>query len=133
MPTASAVVADMIDTAVGRTELTFRNLELWSDQEAAVKMRDPKEVRSRYFTRFKIKDQPGMLSKIAGIFGKNGISISSVIQHEPQSQEDPFVPLVIMTYEATAEAAQNSMQEIETLEPVQSGSLCLRVLDTPKE
>lgn len=133
MPTASAVVADMIDTAVGRTELTFRNLELWSDQEAAVKMRDPKEVRSRYFTRFKIKDQPGMLSRISGIFGKNGISISSVIQHEPQSQEDPFVPLVIMTYEASDEAAQSSMLEIEKMEPVQSGSLCLRVLDTPVE
>src|SRR5690606_15942722 len=32
MPTASAVVADMIDTAVGRTAITFRNLGLWSEQ-----------------------------------------------------------------------------------------------------
>jgi homoserine dehydrogenase len=130
MPTASAVVADMIDTAVGRTGLTFRNLELWSDQEAKVKILEPKNTVSRYFTRFMIKDQPGMLSKIAGIFGNNGMSISSVIQHEPNEEKDPFVPLVIMTYGSNAIAAQKSMKEIEQLGPVQPNSLCLRVLDT---
>ena len=130
MPTASAVVADMIDTAVGRTQLTFRNLELWSDQEAKVKILEPEKTLSRYFTRFMIKDQPGMLSKIAGIFGNNGMSISSVIQHEPNEEQDPFVPLVIMTYESNAIAAEKSMKEIEELEPVQPNSLCLRVLDT---
>ena len=36
MPTASAVVADMIDTAVGRTAITFRTLELWSNRKARV-------------------------------------------------------------------------------------------------
>ena len=35
MPTASAVVADMIDTAVGRTAITFRTLELWSNRDRA--------------------------------------------------------------------------------------------------
>ncbi|MEC9092155.1 MAG: ACT domain-containing protein, partial [Planctomycetota bacterium] len=104
--------------------------ELWSDQEAKVKILEPKNTVSRYFTRFMIKDQPGMLSKIAGIFGKNGMSISSVIQHEPNEEKDPFVPLVIMTYGSNAIAAQKSMKEIEQLGPVQPNSLCLRVLDT---
>ncbi|MDB4671843.1 homoserine dehydrogenase [Pirellulaceae bacterium] len=130
MPTASAVVADMIDTAVGRTQLTFRNLELWSDQQAPVAILDPSMASSRYFTRFMIQDQPGMLAKIAGIFGNNGISISSVIQHEPQMSKDDLVPLVIMTYNATAAAARQSLQEIEKLDSVQPGSLFLRVLDT---
>lgn len=130
MPTASAVVADMIDTAVGRTELTFRNLELWSDQEAKVGILEPEKTLSRYFTRFMIQDQPGILSKIAGVFGNNGMSISSVIQHEPRREKDPFVPLVIMTYEANAAAAAKSMAEIEQLAPVQPNSLCLRVLES---
>ena len=120
----------MIDTAVGRTQLTFRNLELWSDQQAPVAILDPSMASSRYFTRFMIQDQPGMLAKIAGIFGNNGISISSVIQHEPQMSKDDLVPLVIMTYNATAAAARQSLQEIEKLDSVQPGSLFLRVLDT---
>ncbi|MEE2643083.1 MAG: homoserine dehydrogenase [Planctomycetota bacterium] len=130
MPTASAVVADMIDTAVGRTDLTFRNLELWSDEEAKVGIQEPDKTISRYFTRFMIKDQPGMLSKIAGVFGKNGISIGSVIQHEANAEQDTFVPLVITTHESSAAAAEKTIREIEQLDPVEPNSLCLRVLDT---
>ena len=40
MPTASAVVADIIDTAVGRTAITFRTLELWSNRKARVSPRE---------------------------------------------------------------------------------------------
>ena len=132
MPTASAVVADMIDTAVGRTELTFKNLELWSDQEAKVRILSPEKSMSCYFTRFMIQDQPGVLAKIAGIFGENEISIRSVIQHPPGSVADPFVPLVIMTHESNDCAAKKTIEEIERLDPVQPNSLCLRVLDTSK-
>lgn len=132
MPTASAVVADMIDTAVGRTELTFRNLELWSDQEAKVRILSPDKTVSCYFTRFMIRDQPGILAKIAGIFGQNGISIRSVIQHPASFEKAPFVPLVITTHESNMTAAEKTVREIEQLEPVQPNSLCLRVLDTNK-
>lgn len=130
MPTASAVVADMIDTAVGRTRLTFNNLELWSDQEEKVKLLAPEKTLSRYFTRFLIRDQPGVLARIAGVFGANGMSISSVIQHEPQKQSDPHVPLVIMTHQSNARAAAKTISEIDKLDSVRPGSLCLPVLDT---
>src|SRR5262245_60682377 len=52
MPTASAVVADMIDTAVGRTGITFRTLNLWSQGEAKVGMLDHKQLGGRYYLRF---------------------------------------------------------------------------------
>src|SRR6185369_12085709 len=81
MPTASAVVADMIDTVVGRTAITFRTLGLWSHRDD-VTTRDHAKVPGRFFLRFDVDDRPGVLAEIAGVLGKHGISISSVIQHE---------------------------------------------------
>lgn len=49
-PTASAVVADLIDTVVGRTAITFRTLDLWSDdREAPVSARDPANIPGRFY------------------------------------------------------------------------------------
>src|SRR6185436_3415213 len=80
MPTASAVVADMIDTAVGRTQITFRTLELWSQREALVSLLDHGQLSGRYYLRFTVEDKPGVLAEIAGVLGRHGISIASVIQ-----------------------------------------------------
>src|SRR5262245_51943064 len=64
MPTASAVVADMIDTAVGRTGITFRTLNLWSHEEARVKTLDYKQLPGRYYLRITVEDRPGVLAEI---------------------------------------------------------------------
>ena len=77
MPTASAVVADMIDTAVGRTEITFRTLELWSNRESRFAMRDYSKLPCRYYLRFAVEDRPGVLAQIAGVLGTHHISIAS--------------------------------------------------------
>ena len=71
MPTASAVVADLIDTVVGRTAITFRTLNLWStDGEAPVRTRDPAKVPGRFYLRFNVDDRPGVMAEIAGILGR---------------------------------------------------------------
>ena len=101
MPTASAVVADLIDTVVGRTAITFRTLDLWSNREAPVTMRDYPEVPGRYYLRFNVDDRPGVLAEIAGMLGRHKISIASVIQHGPgRGGGGAYVPLVIMTHAA---------------------------------
>ena len=87
MPTASAVVADLIDTAVGRTQLTFKTLQLWSNQDARVTMSDHETVPGRYYLRFTVDDDPGVLAKITGALGRHQISIASVIQHEAEQKE----------------------------------------------
>ena len=85
MPTASAVVADLIDTVVGRTAITFRTLNLWStDGEPPVRTRDPARVPGRFYLRFNVDDRPGVMAEIAGILGRHNISIASVIQHETE-------------------------------------------------
>ena len=130
MPTASAVVADMMDTAVGRTGLTFKTLELWSDQEARVQMADPATTRSRYYVRLQVLDQPGVLSQITGVLGENNISIASVIQHSPDGQsENNVVPLIVLTHEAHEGEADAAMKKIEQLETVKSSCIRMRVLD----
>jgi homoserine dehydrogenase len=129
MPTASSVVADMIDVAVGRTGITFRTLNLWSQGEARVAMLDHKQLPGRYYLRFTVEDRPGVLADIAGVLGKHQISIASVIQHEPSGDgQNRTVPLVIMTYRATEGAAKAALAEIDTLKCTRPGSVRMRVL-----
>ena len=130
MPTASAVVADMIDTAVGRTGITFRTLNLWSQDEARVHTLDHKQLPGRYYLRFTVEDRPGVLAEIAGVLGKHQISIASVIQHEPSGDgATSVVPLVIMTQQAKEGAAQAAVAEIDRLKCIRPGSVRMRVLD----
>jgi homoserine dehydrogenase len=128
MPTASAVVADMIDTAVGRTALTFHTLQLWSRQEARVHMSDPSSRCGRYYLRFNIADRPGVLGEIAGALGRHLISIASVIQHEPEG-DVPYVPLVIMTDFANQGNLEAAIREIDEMSPIHAPSEFLRVSD----
>ena len=69
MPTASAVVADMIDTAVGRTAITFRTLELWSNRKARVTPREHAKADGRFYLRVNVEDHPGVLAQVASVLG----------------------------------------------------------------
>jgi len=101
MPTASAVVADIIDLAVGRGQRTFQTMRLWSGGANGIHLRDVNSVPSRFYLRLKIKDEPGVLAEVARILANGHISIASVIQHEAvDDREGATVPLVIMTHSA---------------------------------
>jgi len=66
-----------------------------------VTLRPAASVRSRFYLRVVVADQPGVLADIARELAQHSISISSVIQHEAlDGQEGQFVPLVIMTHTA---------------------------------
>ncbi|KAA5546035.1 homoserine dehydrogenase [Roseiconus nitratireducens] len=130
MPTASAVVADLIDTAVGRTKLTFQTLEYFSSENPPrAKQRDTETLLGRYYLRLQVANHPGTLAAIASVLEKHAISIASVIQHEsesPDREHDP-VPLVIMTHEATEGSAYTATEEIEALKSVTGPVTRLRV------
>jgi homoserine dehydrogenase len=129
MPTASAVVADMIDTAVGRTGITFRTLELFSQREAKVQLRNNDDLPGRYYMRFQVLDEPGVLSQITGALGRNRISIASIIQHEASDENgNRMVPLVIMTHDAPEFAARSAVTEIEKLPTVKGPCVRMRVV-----
>jgi homoserine dehydrogenase len=101
MPTASAVVADLVDTLVGRTAITFRTLDLWSRRDARVSARDHAKVPGRFYLRFKVTDQPGVMAEITGVLGRHRVSIASIMQHEADPAAADVVPLVLMTHTTT--------------------------------
>lgn len=121
LPTASAVLADLIDTAVGRARLTFERLELWKS-ESQFQLLPQSETSCRYYLRFNIEDRPHVLADIADVLGRNDISIASVIQHEaPEpAAANAVVPLVIMTHKTTAghlDAARLELSRQASLRP----------------
>ncbi len=129
MPTASAVVADLIDTAVGRTGITFRTLALWSDRSMPVNVDPPGNLAGRFYLRFNVDDQPGVLAQIAGILGRCNISIASVFQHDSVAADDSGVPVVIMTHRAIEKSAQAAEDQIAKLPAVRDDYERLRILD----
>jgi homoserine dehydrogenase len=132
MPTASAVVADLIDTAVGRAGITFKLLELWSKHKPRVMPSDFADVQGRYYLRFSVEDRPSVLAEICGELGKHGISIASVIQHEAEegsakSNGVVTVPLVIMTHITTEGQTRAAIAAIEKLSCQRGAGVRMRV------
>jgi homoserine dehydrogenase len=131
MPTASAVVADLINTVTGRTAITFRRANLWSSEgEPSVRPRDPARVPGRFYLRFNVDDRPGVMAEIASILGAHNISIASVIQHETEEEDaSNLVPLVIMTHTSPEGAMADAMKMLGQLACVHPGSVRMRVRD----
>jgi homoserine dehydrogenase len=101
MPTASAVLADLVDTALSRSRRVLLTRRLWTGQETGLTMRPSSSVRSRFYLRLLVQDKPGTLSEVTRVLAQHQISIASVIQHEaPDEEEGDWVQLVIMTHTA---------------------------------
>jgi homoserine dehydrogenase len=127
-PTASAVLADLIDVAVGRAALTFPRLDVW-EEHPPVPVKPAEDVEARYYLRFNVEDRPHVFADIADILGRNQISLASIIQHEapevdetdvPDSNGLPVVPVVVMTHrtsEGRFRGAERDLQQLTTLRP----------------
>ncbi|HEX4144135.1 MAG TPA: homoserine dehydrogenase [Pirellulales bacterium] len=126
MPTASAVMADMIDMAAGRAAITFRHLNLWSDEAVPIAQGDFGDVAGRFYLRFNVEDRPSVLAEIATILGRENISIASVIQHEA-ADESGVVPLVVMTHKTNEGATNRATDVIDRLPFMRGGSVRMRV------
>jgi homoserine dehydrogenase len=130
MPTASAVVADLIDLAVGRAQRTFQTLKLWSPRTGGVQLRPSATVRSRFYLRLLVQDRPGVLAEIARVLALHQISISSVIQHEaPEEAEGGQVYLVIMTHTAATGHFREAVADIDRLDCTSGPSTYFPVAD----
>ncbi len=129
MPTASAVVADIIDTVVGRSQITFNNLELWSESNRPISMADANHTVDRYYLRMQVIDKPGVMAEITGILGNNGVSIASIIQHKRENgSSSDTVPLVIMSHETTHGSIIQSVSEFIQSDNIESQAVVYKVL-----
>ncbi len=130
MPTASAVVADLIDLAVGRAQRTFATLKLWSGQRNRIQLQPSAAVRSRFYLRLFVEDKPGVLADVTRVLAQHHISIASVIQHEaPEDEEGGRVHLVIMTHTALTGDFRAAVAELDRLDRVVSPSVYYPVGD----
>jgi homoserine dehydrogenase len=131
-PTASAIVADIAAAATGAARCHFEQLAIWPDRgEKGVQL--PQEaIQSRYYLRFTVEDQPGVLAQIAAILARQNISICSVLQHEPSPQAQG-VPVVITTYRAQEGNIRKAIQETGALPQVKAGTICLSIVDEHEE
>lgn len=119
MPTASSVVADLIDLAVGRAQRTFAAAQLWGGENKGYTVEPTERVRSRFYLRLLVADKPGVLADVTRILADEQISISSVVQHEAAEGTDPQpLPLVIVTHYAETgrfKAAQAKINALATV------------------
>ncbi|HEX4608210.1 MAG TPA: homoserine dehydrogenase [Urbifossiella sp.] len=118
MPTASSVVADLIDLAVGRAQATFAAARLWSREGKGFVVEPVERVRSRFYLRLTVADRPGVLADITRILADEGISISSVVQHEAGEGATEPVTLVILTHTAQTGRFRAALRKIAALPAV---------------
>ena len=127
LPTASAVVADLVDvTRLEAADPHHRvpHLAFQPDAMDDTPVLPMSEVRSSYYLRLRVQDRPGVLADLAGILSDAGISIGSMFQ-EPhgESQAD----IIFLTHEAREGAVDDALERIRTLSFVQSDLTRLRV------
>lgn len=128
LPTASAVVGDVIDTcrniqkgSTGRVPaMAYRE-----SPEPPLAIKDVSQVETEYYLRIMADDRPGVLSKVSGILGENDISIASVIQRGRRTEG--AVPVVLMTHDAKEGDVQRALKTIDGLDAVAGPSILLRV------
>lgn len=128
MPTASAVVADVIDICRNILNKASQRVPLPSFSEEAgraIKIKDTNSLELPYYMRFSAIDKPGVLSKISGVLGGHNISILSVIQKD--RKVGGAVPLVIVTHNALERELRAAVAEIETLDIILEKVVYVRI------
>ncbi len=130
MPTASAVVSDIVD--ISRRLIhggAGMNSPFAFKKEAVrrAKILEMKRRKSRYYLRFFVVDKPGVLAKIASRLGKHNVSIESVIQKGRNINGG--VPIVIVTHSAFESDLRRALKSIDSLDVVLARSFFLRIED----
>lgn len=124
LPTSSAVVADVLDAAscvvMGSEERAFRR------PSDAATIEPISILRTRYYIRMVVVDQPGVLGQIARVLGDNQISIASVIQKEADETAQT-AEIVIMTHMALEASVQKALEDLQGLSVVREIGNFLRV------
>lgn len=124
LPTGSAVVSDII-YAAQKTEHYYVPFVNNKEAEKDVKFSD--DFSCEYYLRFTVKDKPGVLAKISGVFGTHNVSITDVIQKE-NTDDKNNVPIIFMTHKTSEKSMNAAIKEIKKLEnAVESVDAIIRV------
>jgi len=120
-PTASAVVADIIDIARGIEVEALAFTELSDVQVLPIE-----EVETCYYLRMQANDKAGVLAEVASILSNKGINIEAIIQKEPKEGET-LVPVIMLTHKVQEKVMNEAITEIEALADIQDSVTRIRV------
>lgn len=130
LPTASAIVADVVSIANGTYPVLFSSLPLWQDKTAPAKQISLSENSARYYLRIMVEDKPGVMARITSILGEHNISISSVLQKEvPEGSKTNHVPIIITTHTAKEADVEDSVIRMESLDFVEGRPVWISIVD----
>jgi homoserine dehydrogenase len=111
MPTGSAVVSDIIDLTRNILSGSPGRVPL-PPERPQVTLRPHAEIRCAYYVHFSVKDEPGVLARIATTLAARRISVAALQQREQNDQGAP-VPLVVVTHEAREADLREAIAEID--------------------
>jgi homoserine dehydrogenase len=128
-PTASAVIADIVDVARTLTADPSHRVPYLGFQQ--VNLRDRtilpiEDVETAYYLRMSALDKPGVLSQVASILSDSGISIEALIQKEAPDDEE-IVPLILLTNRAVEKHLVEAIIKIEALSSITGPVTRIRV------
>ena len=121
MPTASAVVGDVIDVARDLKHGCTGRISCTCYKELPVKAWG--EVKNAFFIRMQVKNQPGVLAAITRVFGEHKVSIARVVQEHTQPET---AELVIVTEKVKEKYMESALKELESLDRVYEISSVIR-------
>ncbi len=130
LPTAGAVVSDLLNVASGWYPQAFGAMNLWCDRHEPVELVDADDLTSRFYIRVNALDVPGVMAKITRILGDAGISLASFLQHE--SAVGQFVSVVLTTHLARQGAVREALAAIERLDEINGRPVSVRIVDLPQ-
>ena len=134
MPTASAVVGDIVDLTRNLLTGSSGRVPLLSYQMNNIRkipVIPVDEITTHYYFRFSALDRPGVLSKISGILGDYEISIKSV--HQKGRKTKGSVPIVMLTHLAKEADVKKALSEIFNLDVVSDKPVLIRIEDEDQE
>ncbi len=129
LPTASSVVADLVDVLRALTtdpNNRVPHLAFQPDELADTPILPIEEVETAYYLRMMARDEPGVMARIASILGEQGISIEAIQQKEP-GEGDTHVPLVMLTHRVREGQMNQAIVRIEALGSVQEAVMRIRM------
>jgi homoserine dehydrogenase len=119
-PTASAVVADVVDVVRALTtdpENRVPHLAFQPEELSDVPILAMTDVETAYYLRMQIEDRPGVMARVAGILGEAGISIEAIQQKELE-EGATHVPLVMLSHRVREGRMNQALAQIEALDTV---------------
>jgi homoserine dehydrogenase len=129
LPTASAVIADVVDVVRALTtdpENRVPHLAFQPGELRDLRVLPIDEIETAYYLRLQAEDRPGVIAAVAGILGDAGISIEAIHQQEP-GEDDTHVPLVMLTHRVREGQMNAAIARIEALDSIRGSVTRIRV------